>query len=159
MASIPNANALAVATRLYSLAPTPRTLGSRVWATASASSQVPAITAGTTAASSGVVRAAVIHGMPAARAASTTAATMTVSDTWRRTRYRQAHRAPESLGSLRRGFLTVRRGFRDGGRRHSQPAAGRRGQMPTRHLGHGRIRATKEGRGRAEGCSGRVVIG
>ncbi len=107
MASIPNANALAVATRLYSLAPTPRTLGSRVWATASATSQVPAITAGTTAVSSGVVRAAVIHGMPAARAASTTAATMTVSDTWRRTRYRQAHRAPESLGSLCAGAFSL----------------------------------------------------
>ncbi len=134
MASIPNANALAVATRLYSLAPTPRTLGSRVWATASATSQVPAITAGTTAASSGVVRAAVIQGMPAASAASTTAATMTVSDTWSRTRYLQPHRAPESLGSLCVASLSRRRSAslaaRDGSPRADADSASRSWQEP-----------------------------
>ena len=50
---------------------------------------------------SGVARAGSgeAHGIPMASVASTTVATIRLSDSWRRIRYRRAHSAPHSLGS------------------------------------------------------------
>ena len=99
------------------------------------------------------VRAAAVHGMPAARAASTTPATMTVSDTWRRTRYLQAHRAPESLESPCADSLATADGVT---RSPREVAAGRCRLGISVMAGSARSTAV---RGRAAGCSGRVGIG